>query len=166
MLTDLSAPPREPISRDEAKLFLRIDHDEENDLIDMLIRSARERLEAYLNVAMITRPLRYETQGVEDIKLPRWPVIAIDQVEVGGQVVTDYRADLRCRPAVLSFALDKLVTVDFTAGYGPAADDVPAPLRQAMLLLLSQGYESRGDAPEAIPLMVDALTLPYKVVGL
>ncbi|MEL7231642.1 MAG: head-tail connector protein, partial [Pseudomonadota bacterium] len=93
MLTDLLPPSVEPISRDEAKLFLRVDHDDENDLIDMLIQSARERLEAYLNVAIISRPMRYEAQGGE-IKIPRWPVVSIDQVTVNSQAVTAYQADL------------------------------------------------------------------------
>lgn len=165
MLTDLSPPSVEPISRDEAKLFLRIDHDDENDLIDMLIQSARERLEAYLNVAIISRPMRYEAQGGE-IKIPRWPVVSIDHVAVNGQAVTAYQTELRCRPAVLKNVASAPVTIDFTAGYGPTADSAPSPLRQALLLLISQGYEARGETIEAIPLMVDALTLPYKVVGL
>ena len=166
MLTDITPPALEPISRDEAKLFLRIDHTDENALIDMLIRSARERLEAYLNVAMIIRPMRLETTAAPEVSLPRWPVQSVDGVIANGQVIRGYRVDLRRRPATVKTVSGGTVSINFTAGYGETADAVPAPLRQAMLLLISQAYEAPNKAQETIPLMVDALTLPYRVIGL
>ncbi|MEM7728935.1 MAG: head-tail connector protein [Pseudomonadota bacterium] len=165
MLTDLNPPPTEPVALAEAKTFLRVDHDAEDALIGTLIRAARERLEARLGVAMIRRAMRVAA-GPGQTALPRHPVATIDAIRADGDLTTDYVADLRCRPAVVNVTGGVEVEIDFTAGYGSAPEDVPAPLRQAMLLLVAQGYEHRDTASETMPLMVDALTMPYRVVGL
>lgn len=62
------------------------------------------------------------------------------------------------------------VTVTFVAGYGAAAD-VPAALKQAMLVLIGTMYEHRetvvaGAAPEKVPHTFDYLTGPYRVATL
>ena len=166
MLTDIQPPPVEPVSLDEAKLFLRIDHDDENDLIGTLIRSSRERLEDRLNIAMIERPMRLETSEGGDIALPRWPVSSIETVAIDGEETSVFTVNLRSRPVVVTAALGSPVSIEFTAGYGSQAGDVPAPLRQAILLLVAYGYEHRDGQDRGLPLMVDALTMPYRVLGL
>lgn len=166
MLTDLNPPPAEPVTLAEAKAFLRVDHDDEDALIHMLIRAGREQLEAHLNIAMITRPMRWAVTSGGTIKLPRWPVVSLDAVTADGAGTDDYVVNLRARPVLLTVAADGPVEITFTAGYGTTSDDVPAPLRQAMLLLIAYGFEHRDTAPGRLPLMVDALTMPYRVVGL
>lgn len=172
MLTDLNPPPAEPITLAEAKAFLRVDHDDEDALIATLIASARAQLESHLNVAMIERPMRVvggacgSGGGGGTIKLPRWPVVRIETVRVDAVPTDDFVSDLRCRPARVTVSTTKSVEIDFTAGYGPSSGDLPAPLRQAMLLLVSRGFEHRDGTTETFPLMVDALTMPYRVVGL
>ena len=166
MLTDLHPPPIEPITLEEAKTFLRVDHDDENDLIGTLIRAARERLEDRLNVTMIERQMRFDCSDGGDIALPRWPISSVDTVTLDEGPSTAFTLDLRARPVVVTVALGAPVSVTFTAGYGVSTDDIPAPLRQAMLLLVANAYEHRTDIPETMPLMVDALTMPYRVLGL
>lgn len=166
MLTDLQPPPVEPISIDEAKAFLRIDHADEDTLIATLIRSACERLEDRLNLAMIARPMRFLTTSTGEICLPRWPVVSVAAVQHDQEMIADYSLDLNSRPARLFNLPSGEINIDFTAGYGTQPSDVPAPLRQAMLLLIARGFEIRGDEPDTLPLMVDALTMPYRVVGL
>ena len=39
------------------------------------------------------------------------------------------------------------VRIDYTAGFGAGESDVPAPLRQAILQLVADGFEHRSDAP-------------------
>ena len=166
MLTDIHPPPIEPISLDEAKSFLRVDNDDENAFIETLIRSAREQLEDRLNIAMIERSMRLEQSDGGDIVLPRWPVSTIDTVSVNGQATSVFTVNLRSRPVVVTVSLGAPATIEFTAGYGPDQSDIPAPLRQAILLLVAHGYEHRDTLSEAMPLMVDALTMPYRVLGL
>lgn len=166
MLTDIHPPPIEPVSLDEAKSFLRIDHDDENDLIETLIRSARERLEDRLNVAMIERSMRLERSEGGDIALPRWPVSSVDDVSIDGLNTTAFTAKLLSRPAQVMVSSGAPVTIEFTAGYGTERSDIPAPMRQAILLLVAHGYEHRDVPPDTMPLMVDALTMPYRVLAL
>jgi uncharacterized phiE125 gp8 family phage protein len=166
MLTDLNPPPAEPITLAEAKAFLRVDHDDEDTLLQTLILAAREQLEAHLNIAMITRPMRLAVTCGGALKLPRWPIVSLDEVTADGVSTRDYTANLRARPAFVSIPANGPIEIAFTAGYGPSPDDVPAPLRQAMLLLIAQGFEHRDDDAARLPLMVDALTMPYRVVRL
>ena len=60
------------------------------------------------------------------------------------------------------------VEIDFTAGYGALATDVPAPLREALLLLIAHWYENREPiavgAPEMlVPGTVAQLIAPFQV---
>lgn len=166
MLTDLNPPPAEPVTLAEAKAFLRVDHDDEDALIQTLITSARTRLEAYLNIAMIRRPMQVARSFGGTIKLPRWPVASLESVHIDGVQTDDFVADLLCRPVQIKVGTADTLEIAFTAGYGVASADVPAPLRQAMLLLVAHGFEHRDGVSDTLPLMVDALTMPYRVVGL
>ena len=60
------------------------------------------------------------------------------------------------------------VSVDLTAGYADA-DSVPAPIKQAILLLVGDWYQSRETAQAgriaALPYAVDALVEPFRCVG-
>lgn len=63
------------------------------------------------------------------------------------------------------------IEVEFTCGYGPAASDVPEPIRLAILLLVSNWYESRlpvftgTGTPVQVPFAVDALLVNYRTWG-
>lgn len=69
-------------------------------------------------------------------------------------------------PAGTLFDVDA-IRVDFTAGFGAAAD-VPADLRHAIMLLAAHWYEVReavmvGTTVRKVPYAVDALIAPWKV---
>lgn len=61
------------------------------------------------------------------------------------------------------------VQVTMTAGYGAAGTDVPAPIRTAILLMVSHWFHNReavGDASTAeLPFGANALIAPYRRVG-
>jgi uncharacterized phiE125 gp8 family phage protein len=63
------------------------------------------------------------------------------------------------------------IEIAFTAGYGNVASAVPAPLRQALLLLVAHWYEHRepvhiGGAVVAVPDTIASLLAPYRMVRL
>ena len=64
-LSLVTAPAVEPVSLAEAKLHLRVDIDDENDLIDTLITAAREYVETFTHRALITQTY--------DLKLDDFP---------------------------------------------------------------------------------------------
>jgi uncharacterized phiE125 gp8 family phage protein len=119
-----------------------------------------------------------------DIELPLRPLQSIEEVRVfpaeGAPVVIDvgdYLADTvsvpprLVRTGVIWQQPGKAangIEIDFTAGYGAAAANVPAPLRQALLLLIAHWYENRepiavGAAEMVMPSPVSDLIEPYRV---
>lgn len=53
----VTAPTAEPVSVDDAKLYLRIDGDDDNSMVSALIVAAREYCEAFQNRAYVTQTL-------------------------------------------------------------------------------------------------------------
>ncbi len=62
--------------------------------------------------------------------------------------------------------------IDFTCGYGAGPGDVPAPLRQAVLMLCAHYFENRevmqnaDGGAQVLPLGVHALLAPYRMMRL
>ena len=63
------------------------------------------------------------------------------------------------------------IEIAFTAGFGDEAASVPAPIRQALLMLVAHWHEHRepvlvGSAAQVIPDNVSSLLMPYRTVRL
>jgi uncharacterized phiE125 gp8 family phage protein len=63
------------------------------------------------------------------------------------------------------------IEIAFTAGFGLSADDVPMPIRQAVLLLVAHWYEARepvrfGEDASTVPLTAASLMQPYREMKL
>jgi uncharacterized phiE125 gp8 family phage protein len=58
------------------------------------------------------------------------------------------------------------IAVTFDSGYGDTASDVPDGIKTAILSLLAQLYQSRGDAEAPPPGPAIAALAPYRVVML
>ena len=89
----------------------------------------------------------------------------IDAVTVPGRLVLSGNA-----PVVVGKAVNG-IEIDVTAGYGPSSIEVPAPLRQAVMMLVAHWYEHRGavghDMAGAVPPHgFDALIAPYRILSL
>ena len=185
-IKDLSPPASEPLDLAYAKIFLRVDNDDEDALIGDLITAARVRVEQMIRTSLITRRQVYTTDRLSDsgFYINHGPVETVHSVKAidkdGAEfdlLLSDVDIDLRAVPAKLCLREPyrwrnfgsgaRQVEVEFDAGYGPGAADVPMPLRQAVMLLLAQSYEHRssGDTPP-VPLMVDALLMPYRSLKL
>jgi len=55
-------------------------------------------------------------------------------------------------------------SVTFRAGYGDDPSAIPAPIRHALLLMTSYGYERRGDDGGEMPSVVERLLWPYRMM--
>ena len=185
-MTDITAPPIEPISLAGAKEFLRVDHDHEDALITDMIRAARERIEAMARTSLITRRRAYTSSRLctATLFINHSPIRFIHKVSVidandNAQEVplSELSINRRASPvsiraksrALLSdYAVDPVaVVVELDAGYGTETHAVPMQLRQAVLLLLAQHYEHRDAVlMRPVPMLVDALLMPYRTVRL
>jgi uncharacterized phiE125 gp8 family phage protein len=181
----LVPPVTEPVSLAQAKAFLRVEHGDDDDLITSLIAAARARVEALTRRALIVQTWRLVRDAWPgDGRLPVLPaplraLIAARVHEAGGNTLTlDLQAftlDTAAATGVIAFAPWSLpvpgravagIELDIEVGYGAAAD-VPAPLAQAIQLLVAHAYENRAAAGDATtPDHVAALVAPYRVLAL
>ena len=187
--TLLTGPAVEPLSLAEAKAHLRLDAADEDQLVERLIAAARASVESATRLVMIAQSWRvslevWPREGV--VSLPVRPLLSVDAVRAfdasGAATLVpagDYEVDreagtVAAKAGAAGFAPSLSaggIEVDFTAGFGPAGADVPAPLRQAMLMLAAHWFEHRsavavGDVPEPVPAGVAALTAPYRRMAL
>lgn len=168
MATKLAtAPALEPVSIDEAKLHCRIDHDDEDEYLEMLIEAAREHVEQQvLNRSLITQTWDLYLDrfpGKAEIRLPFPPLQEVtgvyytpDGVNEQTFAAANYEVDTAGEPGRIvlkrtaSWPGDELVVVNgvrirFVAGYGDAAADVPGPIRRGLLVLIGDLYEHREE---------------------
>ncbi|MFC4623835.1 head-tail connector protein, partial [Daeguia caeni] len=137
------APATMPVSLSEAKAHLRVDHDDQDDLITAQIKAATAYLDGWSGIlgrALITQTWRQEFGRFADhLPLPLAPVTAIDSVsyfDAGNvQQVLDpglyalhtdaCGAHVEPQPGnawPATFRRADAVSIIFTAGYGAAAD--------------------------------------------
>jgi uncharacterized phiE125 gp8 family phage protein len=177
----LIPPAIEPVALAYAKTFLRVDGSNDDALISDMIISARLRVETMSGHALITRRMRasFAANSKTAINLPSQPVAVVHDVRViglGGAAVTvpanRYVVNTRCQPTEIVLKIQthwheftqnlEAIEVEYSAGYGADPSDVPIPFKQAILLLLAQSYEHRDGANMPVPMMVDALLMPYR----
>ena len=191
----VTPPTEEPITLEEAKLHLRVEseQEEEDALILGLVKAARAFVENETGRAMLTQTWRvyldrFPTRFYRDtaITLPVVPVQSITSVSYyneagvltvfpGGSYVVDLASEMGRIVTGVSIAwpstydIPNAVVVELVAGY-PNVGAIPAPLVAAMKLLIGHWYESResvvvGTSAMAIPLGVDALLAPYRMLA-
>lgn len=185
-----AAPAVEPVPLGAVRAHLRIDCADDDAYLASLVATSRLQIEAALGIALVTQSWRWTIDRWPDadaLELPLRPVQSITALSVltasGSPVVvppTAYRLDGDAYPAVIVADASSLpdpgparggIVVEMVAGFGDMAEDVPAPLRHATLLLAAHWYECReagvasGEGAR-IPDSVSALLAPYRMVRL
>lgn len=178
-------PLIEPITLQEAKDHLNFDGSLDDALIEFIIKTAREMVENLTGRALITRTLELTTDCFSDVmELPK-PMLQsvpnVTYIDTNGAAQTlstsVYDVDVKSTPGAVRLAYGQswpsirsvynAVTITYTAGYGDNAQDVPSPLRSAMLLIIGHLYENReATAPISIsevPMSVKFLIAPYRI---
>lgn len=191
MLRLVTAPTADVVTLAQAKLHLRVDHDDDDAVIAGLIAAAVARLDGrdgILGRALASQTWDYclpefptEEQGA--IALPLPPTVSVASVKYldttgaeqtvsssdyvvaeggyGGAIVLPLAYAWSIATAIRPDA----VRVRFTAGYA----SVPKPIVQAVLLMVGDWYEQRGNAlvgvsAAVMPIAVDALIAPYRLI--
>lgn len=185
-----TAPGIEPVTRDEVKLFAQIEDTREHSLIESLIVGARTYAEQYTNRQFVTATWLLYLDGFPAVIRPPRPPLQVTgfsikytdsagnedqtldsslyQVDVKSEPGRVIPAYAQVWPSVRTETLN-VVTVEFQAGYGTDASDVPFPIRQAIMLLVSDWFRYRQDAYDGrqftkAPRAVDSLLSQYKIV--
>lgn len=183
----LTAPGNEPVTRADAKTYLVIEHTAHDDLVDSLIKAARQHVEERLNRVIIRQKWRlYFDDFPEVMKLEPWTVREIDQIQyedtdgntqtVSSSIYTFDFAGQRIYKAYDQVWPDarterNAVWVDLWAGFystgSPVADDVPEALKTAIKMMVGWLYEHRTPVTEMQLYHNDAfeaLIAPYRVL--
>ena len=186
----LTPPAIEPVTLADAKHFLRIEHDDDEDVIEALIAAARTHVEARTRRALINQTWRltrdvWPAAGLLPIlPVPLREVAAVGIYRDDGMLqmldVDIFHIDTVSEPAILAFERGALpapgrisggIEIDIVVGYGDATEDVPAPLRQAVRLLVAHWYENRrlvaaSGEVASMPVSVSSLIAPFRVLSL
>lgn len=187
-----SAPATAPVSLSEAKAHCRIDTEEEDGLIGALIEAATVHVERHTGLALITQGwsiFRDSWPATWFVDLPLSPVQSVDAVTIydpaGSATAFDaqhYFLDAASSPPrlVLHGTMPwpkpgrraNGIEIAVTLGYGNTGEDVPAPVRQALLQLVAHWHEGREPVSPAgltgapLPGIVEGLLAPYRRVRL
>lgn len=166
----ITAPSVEPVTLAEAKTHLRVDDIDEDALITALISASRTYCEQWTARAFITQTweLVLDAFPVNEMGIPLPPLQSVTSIKYddgGGAEQTvapsEYTVDDVSQPGWVvpkasgswpkTFAGINAVRVRFVAGFAPnsppvsLAENVPPPIRAAMLLHIGQLYENRED---------------------
>ena len=189
IVTTLAPPAAEPVGLAEAKDYLRIAGDMQDELVAGLIGAARSRIEELTGVMMITRSLRLSMdwwpRGTVDRRWMRLPVrpaqslIAVRVFDGYGntQAVTSRFTLPPGRQAKLLWVDGAFpwpgqrvggIEIDFVAGFGEEAGDVAESLRLAVKRLAAHAFNAREPETIAGPIPVDVagLIAPWRRVRL
>jgi len=182
-----SGPATEPVTVAEAKAHLRVDGSAEDALIASLILTSRLHIEAALGLALVTQSWRLSLDGwppLRVVEVPIRPVFSVAEVRVrnaaGDAAVLpaeSYLADVASVPPRIAPGASgwpepgralAAIEIDLIAGFGATAEAVPAPIRQALLLLVAHWFEHRdpieiGSQETRIPAAVSELLMPYRI---
>ena len=150
-VTTTVEPVSEPITLAQAKNYLKVDFDDDNDLITSLIASARVRLEKYAGVAMSARTLQVVAYVDEFIELPYAPLNNIEKVEYwdnGTWVemsIGDYYILGTTYKKIYMVANNRMeYRFTYTCGY----TTIPQPMITALYKLIADLYDYRESSVE------------------
>ena len=163
----------EPVSIDEVKSYLRLegfidtteslstDFDDDDKLISQLIVSARKRLEEYTGLSFINKKWEMEFDNYAgNFPIPNGPVQYIVELldsEQNEILPTEYK--LSAGWGILKYPTWGEMVMTYYGGY----EELPAPLKEAILKEVAYRYMNRGDVNiDAISKEAIALASPYK----
>lgn len=184
-----TGPATTAISLAEAKAFLRVDsdYDDDDSYITSLIGVATNVVEQFTRRRLIT-----QTYNIYYDEFPPYMDLQVGNVASVTHVkyydtdntlqtldTSQYDVDIRVKPGRIYQAEDgnfpdtyeraNSVEVEFVVG--SAASDVEDAIKQAMYIVIGRYYENRQDVVmgtqvNELPLMVDHLLTPYRLLEL
>jgi uncharacterized phiE125 gp8 family phage protein len=182
----LVPPASEPLSLAEAKALLRVEHADDDAVIEALIAAARGHVEALTRRALLTQTWRlvrdaWPADGRLNLRSgPLRRVVAARVYDAAGvahavdvqRFVVDEALGVIASPGWALPAPGRCIAgieLDVELGFGPQAADVPAPLCQALRMILAHWYDNRGAVASGatlLPAGAAVLLAPYRTLSL
>ncbi|MEO0412954.1 MAG: hypothetical protein AAF221_14065 [Pseudomonadota bacterium] len=173
----LSPPAHEPVSQSEAAGYLKLEQEDDADLIAGLIRSGREACELYTGQALLYRDVkltavhqgqRFFLRGLPVVTLlaASWTMGEAETALEVAQLATCEQLG-RTYVDLPGVPIGARVSVSYRLGLGADWNSVPETLRLGILRLIAHQYENRSKpALATLPGAVTALWQPYRQVHL
>jgi len=184
----LITPPSDtPVSLSEVKGHCRVDHNDDDAVLEALLAAAVDHLDGWTGIlgrCIVSQTWRQDFPSFGCMRLALGPVKSIASVtyydaDNAQQTLSSDIYTLLTGPlgdyVVLKpdqswpehYSRPDAVSVTYEAGAEP--EDVPAAIKAAILLLVAHWYENRGAAGEGgmaeLPFAVSALIAPYRRTG-
>jgi uncharacterized phiE125 gp8 family phage protein len=190
---DLTEPPAAnvfPVDLDDVKAALRIVGTDQDEVLAGFLAAAVDHFDGYageLHRALITQDWAVSVRGANAegrIYAPVTPaqsLVSVEYFDPAGDIQTADLADftmttrpdrayifpVRGKTWPATEAREDAITATFRCGYGDTAADVPASIRQAIILTVGHLYEHREASTmlklEVLPLGVASLVSKYKL---
>ncbi len=162
----LTTPPTgEPISLAEAKAHLRLTINDDDTYISTLIIAARRAVESRygINVLQQSWAMFADAWPADGIfHLPLWPVLSVESLTSYADDDTasvidpaHYYLDQATRPPRLALRVGRVfappgrkingLKLSFTTGFGATPSQIPQEIKQALLAVVADWYQHRGD---------------------
>ena len=184
-----TGPTSTAISLAEAKAFLRVDSDYDDDdtYITSLINVGTQVVEEFTRRRLITQTYNiFYDEFPPYIDLQVGDVASVTHVKyydadnsLQTLAASNYDVDTKVRPGRIyqsntgdfpnTYERPNAIEVEFVVG--SAASDVPAPIIQSIYIIVGRYYENRQDVVmgtqvNELPLMVEHLLTPYRLLEL
>ena len=179
------APVTEPITIEEARAHLRVDHTDDDIYINALITAARTSAESYTQSSFFTQTwIKSMAFFTDIIDLPRGIVQSIETIKYFDQDNTQQTVDdanyFLTSPSVTSqvqviasgwpssiYARNDSVQITYVTGHTTVAA-IPGDIKQALLMSIGHLYENRqdviiGSQVNAMPMASKHLLTPHRV---
>ncbi|AIL64494.1 Phage gp6-like head-tail connector protein [Rickettsiales bacterium Ac37b] len=162
----LSSPNILPVSLEEAKLYLRIEHNYDDNFILNLIRCTYDTAINYTKLSLFTGILQVTLPktGIY-VNLPYGPIQEIKSVKIinNNSFIELKKSDYTLQPDHNTLHIRDTYhspsVITYQAGFGDKVLDIPPAIRQAMLMHLAALYDNRGgelSMPESVKLIYNS----------
>jgi len=175
----------EPVTVDEVKLYARVAHSVEDTIIAEWIKAARKMAEEYQFRSYIEQvyTLTYDDYPPRCFDIPMPPLISVDSIKYYDTDNTEYAFDSSNYFVDLTSEVGRVslnyntywpttilrpvngVVIEFTAGYGDEAADVPESVKNAIYIYCTHMYENRESESGTIPKEFFDLLKPDRMMG-
>jgi len=158
----ITVPPAtvEPVTLEEAKAHLRVDHDADDGLISSLITAAREAVERFTGRALAAATYRWASEDCGPYLLPIWPAsVSLVSSVVNGSRIDAESFEFDSDRSLVSGYFGSAVRVEFATEPGP----VPESLKAAIKLRIEALYDASPDEKQTLTQAADALAHPFRM---
>lgn len=162
-ITCTTAPTVEPLTLAEARSFIKQDSTDDDNVISLLIKAAREVCERVTGRALCTQTWRMVLDQFPawEIWLPKPPLQSISSIiylDSAGTSTTLssalYRVDTTSEPGMVepayasvwpsTYGVSACVQITFVCGYG-LTSAIPPNIKERLLAYVSHRYDRRGE---------------------